>query len=103
VDSHGTALAWVLIIGRAQLVTLKYTQYGGEGYLRDGIKEFSVRENSFIDLRGGQGRPPFFIVSYVFPVSSNDLRTVPKLVGTNAGVRHVTPLDARRRRQLRFC
>ncbi len=29
-------------------VTLKYTQYGGEGYLRGGDKELLVRGNSFI-------------------------------------------------------
>ena len=50
----------MLIRLRTQLVTLKYTQYGGEGYLRDGFEEFFVRENSFTDSRGGQGRPPFF-------------------------------------------
>jgi hypothetical protein len=52
----------MLIVLGVQLVTLKYTQYGGEGYLRDGFEEFFVRENSFTDSEGGQGRPPFFFV-----------------------------------------
>jgi len=46
-----------------QLVTLKYTQYGGEGYLRDGVEGFFVRESSSSDSgrRPGQAAFLFFI------------------------------------------
>ena len=55
-------LARRLIRDWVQLVTLKYTQYGGEGYLRDGDKGvLSEGELLFPFLKGGQGRPPFLI------------------------------------------
>ena len=47
-----------------QLVTLKYTQYGGEGYLRDGVEGFFVRENSSADSGRRPGQAAFlFCVS----------------------------------------
>ena len=45
-----------------QLVTLKYTQYGGEGYLRDGVKGFFVRENSFTNFERRPGQAAFLFV-----------------------------------------
>ncbi len=36
------------VVSYSDAVTLKYTQYGGEGYLRGGDKELLVRGNSFI-------------------------------------------------------
>jgi hypothetical protein len=52
----GIDLARSLSIPWSQLVTLKYTQYGGEGYLRDGVEEFFVRESSFTNSEGRPGQ-----------------------------------------------